>query len=71
MTEHTIKFTLPEDKHDLTYAMKGLDLYLSLWDMDQWLRGEIKYQGRNELQEVRDKLYELMRDRNVNFDDLT
>jgi len=70
VTTHFIKFTLPDDQHDLLCATQGETLSFILWDFDQWLREQIKYRDRNELQEVRDKLYEIMRDRGVNLDDL-
>jgi len=65
---HYIRFDLPEDAEDLTLATKALDLYLSLLDMDLWLRDQIKYHGREELQPVRDKLFEIMDDRDVRLD---
>lgn len=70
MTTHFIKFTIPDDQHDLLCAMRGETLSFILWDFDQWLREQIKYGDRTELQEVRDKLIEIMQDRGVNLDDL-
>lgn len=41
-----------------------------VWDLDQWLRHKIKYNDHDELQIVRDKLWEIMKDRDVSLDDI-
>jgi len=66
--KHYIKFDLPEDAEALTLATKALDLYLSLLDIDLWLRDHIKYHGCNEFQPVRDELRRIMEDRGVSLD---
>lgn len=58
----------PGDDDDFKLAMHGTDFYLVLWDLDQFLRNEIKYQNKNEYQPIRDKLHELMQERNVTLD---
>ena len=35
-----------DDKKEFEYAFHGIDFLLCLWDMDQWLRSEIKYSQR-------------------------
>ena len=64
----TMVFSLPEEKTDFTLAINGSKMYCTLWELDQWLRSEIKYGGREELDEVRDKLRELMNDNHIDFD---
>ena len=53
------------------------DLLTLLWDYDNWLRSETKYAGDDvpegkvgALYEARDKLYEMMRENNISFDEL-
>lgn len=41
-------------------AIKMDNVFDTLLEYDQYLRNEIKYRNRWELQEVRDKLYEIM-----------
>ena len=53
--------------NDLYMAYYGREMYFVLWELDQYLRSEIKYKNREELQDVRDKLYELMEDNGVDF----
>jgi len=53
--------------NDLYMAYYGREMYFVLWNLDQYLRSEIKYKNREELQDVRDKLYELMEDNGVDF----
>jgi len=62
-----LKFELPQDNQEFELATKASKMYCTLWDFDQWLRGEIKYNGK-ELNEVRDKLRELMNDNRIDFD---
>ena len=63
-----LEFNLPEDRDEYKAASNAMNFYLTCLDLDKWLRGEIKYKNRNELQEVRDKLYEIMEYRNINLD---
>lgn len=58
-------------------AMKAVDWYLLVWDLDQWLRSKIKYPEEHMasatqemLQEVRDQLHLLMRERGVSLEDM-
>lgn len=58
-----------DEKRDLEFALEGRDWYLSMWDLDQWLRSEIKYGDKyEELQPVRDKLYEILQDYELSMD---
>ena len=63
----TLEFNLPEDNQEFELATKALKMYSTLWDLDLWLRTEIKYKDK-ELDEVRDKLRELMSDNRIDFD---
>ena len=68
-----LKFDLPEDKDDYTAASHGMDYALTCWDMDQKLRGWLKY-GHNfdsaddALEECRDQLREIMDSYNIHLD---
>ncbi len=62
-----LEFNLPEDNQEFELATKALKMYSTLWDFDLWLRSEIKYKDK-ELDEVRDKLRELMNDNRIDFD---
>ena len=62
-----IKFDLPEEQEEYETFNNALNYFCVLWDLDQWLRSEIKYCDKNEYQPVRDKLTELMNDRNIGF----
>jgi hypothetical protein len=50
--------------------MNATNAYLTLWEIDQWLRNKIKYDNREELQEVRDALHEFLDDHSIDLDDL-
>ena len=62
-----LEFNLPDDQDEYERVNKALDLCGVLFDFDQYLRSEIKYHDKD-LQDVRDKLYELMDSYNINLD---
>ena len=61
-------FNLPEDQDDFNYATFGFNYYMALVEMDQWLRTEYKYNDKEELYEVREKLREIILENNVKLD---
>jgi hypothetical protein len=64
-----LTFELPEDKDDLTLALKGSSLWCVLWDFDQKMREMIKYTGeRPSPEEVREILREIMDWHDISFD---
>jgi hypothetical protein len=73
----TLEFNLdePVDQAAHMRAVKATDMAVVLWDMDQYLRGLIKYGELDEsadkaLEEARDKLHQLMSERVVDLDEL-
>ena len=64
----TLEFKLPEDQDDFNYATNGFNYYMALVEIDQWLRAEYKYNDKEELYEVREKLREIILDNNVKLD---
>lgn len=68
-----LEFNLPDDQPEFDLANKGSDYYSVLWEMDQWLRSQIKYNDSltNEQYEVyekcREQLREFMNDNEVTF----
>jgi hypothetical protein len=43
----TLTFTLPEEREDFERACQSSSAFITLWDLDQYLRGLVKY-GINE-----------------------
>lgn len=71
--EAVLKFNIPEEQSEFEMASNASKWHLVLWDLDQWLREQLKHAQRPEidcviLQEVRSKIYELMEDENIRFD---
>ena len=56
-----------DDREDALRLLAADDLCAVLHELDNWLRGQIKYENRNELQEVRDFLTQLMQDHGVDL----
>lgn len=63
-----LQFEIPEEKDEFTLATRGCDMWVTLFEFDQWLRSQIKYNDRIEYQEIRNKLYELLDTYNISFD---
>ena len=64
-----------EEENELTRVIKSLDITLSLWDLDQYLRSEIKYKDHSEekletLCEVREALHEILSEKGLSLDEL-
>jgi hypothetical protein len=73
MARVTIEFDSIEDKHELDVCINGGKWYTLAWQLDQYLRGRLKYENLSEdayksLDEARDKLYELLRENGLSFD---
>jgi hypothetical protein len=69
-----LEFNLPEDKVEYDLANNAQNLHSTLWDMDQWLRSNIKYAPDtmsedtfNAYQKCREQLREFMTENNVKF----
>jgi hypothetical protein len=63
-----LEFYLPEDQYDFNHATNGFNYYMALVEMDEWLRGEYKYNGKEEMYEVREKLREIISENNVKIE---
>ncbi len=74
-----LEFNLDEQDDEMAHkrAVKSLDMALTLWDIDGYLRGQIKHAPDSmspevyaTLQDVRDKLYEIMSKHSIDLDEL-
>ena len=55
------KVTLQYDTAEAaTLALDAPRMQSALMEYDQWLRGKIKYEDRNELQEARTQLFDVL-----------
>jgi len=68
--EAFLVFNRPNDEQEFRVASTAMEWYLTVWDLDQWLRDETKYQDKD-YQVVRNKLREILRDRNLDLDMVT
>ena len=64
----TLEFNLPDDQEDFNHATNGFNYYMALVEMDEWLRAEYKYNDKEEMYEVREKLREIIFENNVKLD---
>lgn len=71
-----LEFNFPEDKDEFKLAFNGPQYFYVLWDFDQYLRGEMKYnddltdEEYNTYDKIREKLYDIMSDHFVRFDEI-
>jgi len=71
-----LEFNLPDDNDDWEMHKMANDMWLALWDFDmQYLRNQIKHNPDNltekqldAVERVRDKLHEILSERNVDLD---
>lgn len=64
-------YTLPEEDDLFKRAVKSDKLCETLWDYSQYLRSQLKYsENPDTLDKARDKFHELMRDNDINLDEL-
>lgn len=73
----TLEFDLDEGQDRMAHlrCVKALNMAISLWDMDQYLRGLIKYGELDDaihktLEETRNKLREIMSENSIDLDEL-
>ncbi len=73
MAEIILKFR-EDELEDARTALDGWKWKSSMWELDQWLRGEIKYNEKLSeatdvaYQAVRDKIREILNDDNLNIE---
>ena len=58
------------DKMEALQAMKATNYLLALFEMDSWLRSEIKYGYKEEYQPVRDELFSILESNGINLNEL-
>ena len=73
MAKVTIEFDSIEDKEEMDVCINGGKWYTLAWQLDQYLRGRLKYENLSEdaykaLDEARDKLHELRSEDGLTFD---
>ena len=51
-------------------ALKALDLALAVWDLDQWLRSQVKHGDNYELQPARDRLWEILDAHGIDLEEI-
>jgi hypothetical protein len=77
MAKAILEFNLPEENGEFINAVNGVKYLLALWKMDNHLRSELKHNGESYtkgeykvLEDLREKLYEVMGENGVSLDEL-
>jgi hypothetical protein len=70
----TLTFDLsdPEDKDRHRHAVNAGDVYAVLWEFDQYLREQVKYQTedtRDDTYAIREKFYSVMSEHGITLED--
>ena len=73
--EAILKFNLPEEQTEFNNAVNGAKWSLVAWELDQWLRSQIKYspdemsqEAYDAFEQCRDKLHEIKGEYGLIFD---
>ena len=72
--EATLKFNLPEEQTEFESATNGWKWSVAIWEFDQHLRSQIKYNDKlsececDTYQEIRDKLWEILKNKDLSLD---
>ena len=78
MAKAILEFDLrdPEDVEVHKRVIKSLDLVLALWDIEEYLRSQTKYndnlskEAYDALDKAREEFYNILKNRNISFDEL-
>jgi hypothetical protein len=73
MPTATLTFRLPEESNEHRLALDGAYWWGVAWDIDQWLRNQLKHGCDHQtpeaaLQAARDQLHEIIQSRNLELD---
>ena len=70
--EAILKFNLPDDQEDFNIALDGGKWALSMFELNQWLRSQIKHPPADmtddtykAFEDTRDKLYEILQENSL------
>lgn len=70
-----LEFNLPDDTLEYKMVNNASSMHSTLWEFDQWLRNELKYNvdykdliQTKTLETCREKLHEFMDDNDIKFD---
>ena len=78
--EAILKFQLPEEQHEHEQAVNAYKWVSVVWDIDQFLRSMLKYEGADgimladlktpeeALEKVRERLWDNLNERGLNLD---
>ena len=73
MAEVILKFK-EDELEDAKTALDGWKWKSAMWELDQWLRGEIKYNEKlstdtdKAYEDIRDKIREILHENNLNIE---
>ena len=77
MAKAILEFNLSEENGGFTNAVNGVKYLLALCEVDNYLRSELKHNGESYtdgeykvIEDLRGKLYEIMRENGVSLDEL-
>ena len=72
-----LEFNLPEDQTDYRMVNDASKMFHILWEMKQWLRGQVKYapdemsqEAYDAFEQCRDKLNDLLIDNNLDLEEI-
>lgn len=68
MPKATISFLLPDEIQEYKHAINGDRWMRACWELDSWLKNEFKRKKNLKIEDIREKLCLIMKDKGVEFE---
>lgn len=68
MGKGIIEFDLPEEQCDMENALLANKVFTALWEFDQYLREQYKYNDVGQAWDVRERFREILLDNEINIE---
>ena len=61
-------YNLPDDQSDYLQAVHATDMAMALWDMNEYLRSQERYEGKDDIYKIRQAFIDILNENDVNLD---
>lgn len=65
-----IEFNLPEEKQDYDRCNKASDLCAFIWEFQNYLRTQSRYDGTDDIHKIYSKWFEMLNDEGIDLENI-